>query len=751
MKNFTKIIFLLLSLFISFSGISQAVTLTPNGAWVPSMTTTVRTSLIATAGQLVYDSDTKSFWYYNGTAWTGLSTSTGAIKYVGTSYLGQTSGSGSTGTSEGTSSDLYNIAIGSDALNSNTNGSSNIALGRNALRFTTSGGENTAIGINSGVGFTNTTTGNRNTFIGANAGPFGDGLTNATAIGYNAVVNSSNSLVLGSGVNVGIGTSSPSERLEVNGKIKTINFQMQQNAENGYILKSDVSGNGTWVNPTSLFTESDPKVGSLTNNYFPKWEDTKLVNGLLFDDGNNMGIGTASPNAKLEILTNNIKPLIISSSNTIATDLTFKNTSSNSSSVIRWTGLNNSLGSKKLFFMNPDNAIVMTIDHSLNRVGIGTDSPAELMDVNGKMKTADFQMTTGASNGRILKSDATGNASWASLSAIETDPKVASTTSDYLARWNGTSLIDGSIYDNGAQVGLSTSTISVDSKLAIGAVNGTEGGQIQLNSGSARTVAYFMDNYDDKLRIMSGSNSASVTHHFTMNNSGNIGLGTFSPTEKLDVRGKVKTETFQMTESAINGYVLTSDANGNAAWTAPQSSSSWTISNANTYSALAGNVGIGTSIPSTKFHVSGNSTLEGQVNFNDNWNIQSGSDFWLEKNGTRYMTIYGTGGYTGIGTNAPKSLLEVNGAIGLKISTQSGSTAVTLDNTATVWYFTGTASIILPTASTCTNRLYRIVNRQGSSRTISSFINTSGTATTSISTNSTVEIISDGTNWLQIN
>ena len=53
------------------------------------------------------------------------------------------------------------------------------------------------------------------------AGVTATGLTNATALGYNAQVTTSNSLVLGgigaNAVNVGIGTTAPASTLEVNG------------------------------------------------------------------------------------------------------------------------------------------------------------------------------------------------------------------------------------------------------------------------------------------------------------------------------------------------------------------------------------------------------------------------------------------------------------------------------------------------------------------------------------------------------
>jgi hypothetical protein len=59
------------------------------------------------------------------------------------------------------------------------------------------------------------TTGSNNTAIGSGANVSAGNLTNATAIGANAIVSQSNSLVLGNNANVGIGTTSPAAKLEV--------------------------------------------------------------------------------------------------------------------------------------------------------------------------------------------------------------------------------------------------------------------------------------------------------------------------------------------------------------------------------------------------------------------------------------------------------------------------------------------------------------------------------------------------------
>lgn len=107
-----------------------------------------------------------------------------------------------------------NVANGYFALRNNDTGSDNVASGYRALDANTSGAGNVAMGNLAGAA---NTIGSDNTFIGNGANASANNLTNATAIGANTVVGASNSLVLGTNVNVGIGISVPTERLEVNG------------------------------------------------------------------------------------------------------------------------------------------------------------------------------------------------------------------------------------------------------------------------------------------------------------------------------------------------------------------------------------------------------------------------------------------------------------------------------------------------------------------------------------------------------
>ncbi|MGO9273995.1 MAG: beta strand repeat-containing protein, partial [Terriglobia bacterium] len=114
-----------------------------------------------------------------------------------------------------------NTASGADALTSNTTGGGNTATGTYALFSNTTGSNNTALGLYAGWSGSFQqripSTGSNSTFVGASATATVDGLTNATAIGYNAQVGESNALVLGNGAMVGIGTSTPQYLLDVHG------------------------------------------------------------------------------------------------------------------------------------------------------------------------------------------------------------------------------------------------------------------------------------------------------------------------------------------------------------------------------------------------------------------------------------------------------------------------------------------------------------------------------------------------------
>jgi hypothetical protein len=141
------------------------------------------------------------------------------------SFFGASAGNGSTGDQnaffgQGTgviASGSFNTFIGQAAGNNNGSGSQNVFVGWFAGSAYGSAGFNTFVGSRAGftVPVPPDPTGSNNTALGVAANVTA-GLFNATAMGANAQVTQSNSLVLGgSGVRIGIGNTAPQAKLHI--------------------------------------------------------------------------------------------------------------------------------------------------------------------------------------------------------------------------------------------------------------------------------------------------------------------------------------------------------------------------------------------------------------------------------------------------------------------------------------------------------------------------------------------------------
>lgn len=134
------------------------------------------------------------------------------------SQAGQANTSGASNTFLGLKAGLMNSTgsnntfVGFEAGKNNDVGKENVFMGYNAGQYLRGGRGNSGFGVGAG---SLDGEGDHNTYLGFNANSVGKGLSNATAIGANARVLSSNALILGNGVNVGIGNSSPQSLLEL--------------------------------------------------------------------------------------------------------------------------------------------------------------------------------------------------------------------------------------------------------------------------------------------------------------------------------------------------------------------------------------------------------------------------------------------------------------------------------------------------------------------------------------------------------
>jgi hypothetical protein len=153
----------------------------------------------------------------------------------------------------------------------------------------------------------------------------------------------------------------------------------------------------------------------------------------------------------------------------------------------------------------------------------------------------------------------------------------------------------------------------------------------------------------------------------------------------------------------------------------------------------------------------GNGSLEFQIGDDGNepmifkkYNYSSGA--YIEM-----MRMQGTGLDTtvrvGINTSGAvaNSTLQVVGSQSNSITTFSAANPTLNDTHYTAILATGVSgTLALPTASTCLGRMYCIRNTSGGAVTTSSYRDISNTAVTSIASTTTIQIQSDGTNWLQI-
>ncbi len=150
--------------------------------------------------------------------------------------------------------------------------------------------------------------------------------------------------------------------------------------------------------------------------------------------------------------------------------------------------------------------------------------------------------STGETSGKVLTANGSGLSTW--------QTPLNGGVANYVAKWTGSSTLGyGLIYDNGTNIGIGTTTpnskLTVNDNITMDIPldatsrliklsrlgNNVAGGAILLRGNSSTTDRY--------LQLGMTDNTGAFTPDITILDNGNIGIGTASPTEKINVIGKI--------------------------------------------------------------------------------------------------------------------------------------------------------------------------------------------------------------------
>jgi hypothetical protein len=460
------------------------------------------------------------------------------------------------------------------------------------------------------------------------------------------------------GGNVGIGTTAPANKLSVSQggynnlatQLSVLNTSVAQKAhvaydtvliqqddaptlrihEAGENLSTTISSDGG----ISRIATSGALAFSVNGNPAnPGWNGMGGIEAMRMITNGNVGIGTTAPAEKLHAI-GNVK---IEQTSNVSAILTLNPNSGALGTGYQWNLVGVNSAASYAFQIREASTAYLHINNSAGggggNVGIGTTSPYEKLEVAGAISA------TGVSAG----SSAQGH----------------STT---LAVSGGTSYLYA--VDWGAEF----KPLSVQGKT------------ISLETGTGSTTA-----------------------RVTIDNSGNVGIGTTSPAYKLDVVGKIFSNTeIQASSAVINssgGYASFGSNSG----ATPIRIGRDTTSNDIIINA-SGNVGIGTTAPGQKLSVEGGSIQlnannaaanyylylnkksgqDGGILFNrdnaNDWQLTNGAGngdliFYSYGTASEAITFKRATGNVGIGTTTPSAKLQIlKGSSGNVASFASGAT-----------------------------------------------------------------------------
>ena len=549
--------------------------------------------------------------------------------------------------------------------------------------------------------------------------------------------------------------------------VNTISIPAATTSVNGYLTSTDwttfnskvpstrtltINGTAYDLSADRSWTISTGVSGSGTTNYVPKFTGSSAIgNSIIFDNGTQVGIGTTSPGARLDVsqgninLSNSFYLTGRNNANTLNIGLIGRNSADRV--IIDADGYGTTIGGGGSILLNPIGG----------NVGIGTTSPTEKLTVNGAIQI----FADSAGNGYGSKLDVPFNGVNAYDFTIST-------------RNNSTSWSERMRITSAGNVGIGTS--SPNAKLTVASTDvpaasfyrdldvlsvGPAGQYFDIGARKGATftpairiAGVLQSNGDDGFLQVSTLSGGLVFERMRITSGGNVGIGTSSPSYTLDVNG---TGRFNSSVTAANA--LLQSANTNAVvdiftlYNPSQTSSGVRQKFSNGYGDLAaikvsqrdngpladdgqiefqvasnasldtkltilntGNVVIGTTSPSDKLTVSGGS-IKNIISTTSSSHLQT-----TNSNGSTYFGNDATGGYVYTDWNSP-FLFYTNSAERMRI-TSSGNVGIgTTDASAQI---SGTERV-LKISSSGVASLY--LESTSAARTWSNYINSVGTLT----------------------
>jgi hypothetical protein len=512
--------------------------------------------------------------------------------------------------------------------------------------------------------------------------------TNSFAIN---VDNSTSVKILPNG-NVGIGTTSPGDKLNVEGNIllgttDKIGWRYSSgNTSYNFITGEDqiltLSG-GTW---TSSGTQTAVRI------------KTQQGEKLTIRNDGNVGIGTTTPGAKLEIL--NVSPSDVFSAQL---KLTSSETTGavDTGGALAFTG-NNGIGNSVWAYIRgmKANSIVSNNDSYLSfatraaggiptekmritsagNVGIGTTSPGAKLDV-----------LVGGTNHIQLGASALGSTGDYIGGLYYSSNKLL--MESFLV---GTGYQDILLSPNGGNVGIGTT--SPDEILSIQSTGADT--RLQIISDNTRSSTIFFGDPDDRnIGLIEYDNNGDYMRFFSnaaermrITSIGNVGIGTTSPgtvhgvsygTTKLHIdggtdRGQLVVEGDALAAiilsdngATVNQRVFQTSVNGGDYQIKPLNDNGTSTAQGAAITVLhGGNVGIGTTSPDSTLTVK--ATVDNRLG-GIGWKSTDGTNEWTIDapnagnfriyKGSTAIARFDSSGNFGIGTTSPSQKLEVDGQV----------------------------------------------------------------------------------------